>query len=205
MKLQLVPIAGEKKIVSEEEKARLRKRTEPIAPERLRAFAPAEQKAIKHFLASLVTLTEQVHHLMGQGHVSGAPDETEMQHLQSLRAELFHKPPPVVAGFIRLLDFFPMEPWHEFEMMIAGVRGDDIHHYYVTKLKAAVDTHHVRVEDQLEAQEEQKMLSEVKLRITPSEINDLIHLHPLEDLVRHLIDARRLISGEFWDEGYYDF
>jgi hypothetical protein len=204
MKLTLVPIEGEK-VISEEEKERLRKRAEPIPPEKLRAYSPEEQKDIKQFLVSLVSLTEQVHNDMEQDDKLDSFYAKEMEKLQGSRNALFHTPTEAVAGFIKLLDFFPMEPWHEFEMMIAGVRGEDMHHYYETKLKAATDTHHVSIEDDLEKEQEARMLNEQKCRITANEIRDMIYQHPLEDLVKHLVNGRRLISGEFWDAGYYDF
>ena len=45
---------------------------------------------------------------------------------------------------------------------------------------------------------------EMKARITPKEVEELINHYTLEELVKHLIDARRVISGDFWDEGFYD-
>jgi hypothetical protein len=45
---------------------------------------------------------------------------------------------------------------------------------------------------------------EMKGRITPKEIEKLINHYTLDELVKHLIDARRIMSGDFWDEGFYD-
>jgi len=208
MELKLVPIEGEK-IISEEEKERLKRRAQPVPPEKISNFNEAEQKDIKAFFASLITLTEQIHNDMEhkEDREEDHPEyyEKEMENLQENRKLLFDNPLPAVGRFIELLEFFPMEPWHEFEMLIAGVRGEDVKHYYETKLKAEVDAHYIQVEDNIEAEQEARMVGEMTCRITPLEIRDLVYQHDLEDLVKHLVDGRRLITGEFWDAGYYDF
>jgi len=52
--------------------------------------------------------------------------------------------------------------------------------------------------------EEEKMELEKKCRITPSEIENLILHFSLEDLVNHLINSRKISTGEFWEGGMYD-
>lgn len=206
MELKLVPMEGEKTI-SKEEKERRKKRAQPIPPEKLQGFSSTEQKEIKTFLAALVVLTEQYHHDMDQKaeHKENLDYyENHIEKLQADRQALFQNPTPAVEKFIKLLDLYAMEPWHEFELMIAGIRGDDLHHYYETKLKATVDQYHVRVEDDLDREQENRLLNEMKCRMTAKEIHDLVFFHPLEDLVRHLISGRQLISGEFWNVGLYD-
>jgi len=152
-------------------------------------------------------LTEQFHNDLEQkeGHNDDLYNyEEHIVKLQEHRLALFQNPSPPVAKFIALLELYPMEPWHEYELMFAGIRGDDLKHYYNTKLKAAVDQHHIQVEDSVEKEQEEQFLRELKCRMTPQEIRDLVLFHPLEDLVKHLIESRQLISGEFWDEGLYD-
>ena len=202
MELKLEPIEGEK-VISEEEKERLRKRAEPIPPEKITSFSAVEQKEIKAFLANLVILTEQIHHEMEQ---EETPNyfKKEIADIQQKRNALFSSPTPAIRKFIQLLQFFPMEPWYEFELMIAGVRGDDIKHYYETKLNAEVDTRHIQIEDNVESNEEDRMLAEMKCRLTPAEIRNIVFQHSLEDMVKHLILSRRLMSGEFWDESFYN-
>ena len=59
----------------------------------------------------------------------------------------------------------------------------------------------MQAENNIEA--EHKEL-EMKARITPKELEILINQYTLEDLVKNLIDARRILSGDFWDDGFYD-
>jgi hypothetical protein len=100
-----------------------------------------------------------------------------------------------VAKFIELLELYPMEPWHEYELMFVGIRGDDLKYYYDTKLKADIDQYHMQVEDSVEKEQEEQLARELKCRMTPKEIRDL---------VKYLIESRQLISGEFWNVGLYD-
>ena len=63
MKLELEPIEGEK-ILTEEEKERLKRRTRPIPPDALDQFSDDEKNKIKSFLIKLIVLTEHVDHDM---------------------------------------------------------------------------------------------------------------------------------------------
>ena len=209
MELKLVPIEGDEggKVLSEEEKERLKRRARPIPPEVIRGFSDAEQKEMKFFLASLIVLTEQFHYDLAQieEHKDNqAYYEEHIAKLQVDRKALFENPSPPVARFIELLELYPMEPWHEYELMIAGIRGDDLNHYYETKLKADMDEYHIQVEDDRDKEQEDQLTRELKCRMTPKDIRDLILFHALEDLVKHLVASRQLISGEFWNVGLYD-
>jgi len=209
MELKLVPIEGDEggKVLSEEEKERLKRRARPIPPEVIRGFSDAEQKEMKFFLASLIVLTEQFHYDLAQieEHKDNqAYYEEHIAKLQVDRKALFENPSPPVARFIELLELYPMEPWHEYELMIAGIRGDDLNHYYETKLKADMDEYHIQVEDDRDKEQEDQLTRELKCRMTPKDISDLILFHALEDLVKHLVASRQLISGEFWNVGLYD-
>ena len=206
MVLKLVPIEGEK-ILSEEEKERIKRRARPIPPEVIRRFSDAEQKEMRFFLASLIVLTEQFHHDLEQ--IKEHKDnqdfcEKHIAKLQVNRMALFENPSPPVAKFIELLELYPMEPWHEYEFMIAGVRGDDLNHYYETKLKALVDEHHVQVEGNTDMGQDDLQTRDLKCRMTPKDIRDLVLSHSLKDLVKHLIASRQLVSGDFWNVGMYD-
>jgi hypothetical protein len=206
MELKLVPIEGEK-VISEEEKERIKRRARPISPEAIHRFSDAEQKEIKLFLAPLIVFTEQFHHDLEQKEEHKDNLDKYEEHITKLQVDrkaLFENPLPSVAKFIELLELYPMEPWHEYELMIAGIRGDDLKHYYDTKLKATVDQFHIQVEGDTEKEQEKQLTRELKCRITPKEIRDLVLFHPLEDLVKHLIESRQLISGEFWNVGLYD-
>lgn len=206
MKLSLVPIEGEK-VISDEEKERAKLRARHIPPEKLSRFDNEDRNQITHFLTSLITLSERLHHDMKE-HAED-PGDTASYHkhivkLQAQRQALFDAPPRAVADFIELLLFYAMEPWPEFEMMIAGIRGEDLQHYYDTKLKTAVDPYHMNAEDDVERAQDEQIELVKKCRITPHEIKELVQLHSLESLVKHLIDGRRLMTGEFWNLGHYD-
>ena len=206
MELSLEPIEGEK-ILSEEEKERIKRRALPIPEEAISRFSDTEQKEMRFFLASLIVLTEQFHH--DSERKEDYKDnlyfyKETIDKLQANRVALFKNPSPPVANFIKLLELYPMETWYEYELMIAGIRGDDLHRYYETSIKATVDEHHVRVEGNTEKEQEDQLTRDLKCRMTPKDIQDLILSHSLEDLVKHLISSRQLISGKFWDVGMYD-
>ncbi len=206
MELSLEPIEGEK-ILSEEEKERIKRRALPIPEEAISRFSDTEQKEMRFFLASLIVLTEQFHHDLEQlkEHKDNLDCYKEqLDKLQVNRMALFENPSPPVAKFIKLLELYPMEAWHEYELMIAGIRGDDLHRYYETSIKATVDEHHIRVEGNTEKEQEDQLTRDLKCRMTPKDIQDLVLAHSLEDLVKHLIASRQLISGKFWDVGMYN-
>ena len=204
MKLELEPIEGEK-ILTEEEKERLKRRTRPIPPDALSRFSDSDKRDIKTFLTKLIVLTEHVDHDMK--HEDQFTDHE--QHILSLnqaRQALFQNPGPSLAEFIALLELCPSEAWKEFEATIAFLREEDLRHYHESLQKTGINaaTNNpflMQEEDNIEA--EHKAL-EMKGRITPKEIQELISHYSLEDLVKHLIDARRVISGDFWNEGFYD-
>lgn len=206
MELSLEPIEGDK-VVSEEEKQRAKRRTQRIPPAELDRFDDEDRKQIKHFLALLIALSERFHHdMMEHADDPGETDvhEKHIAKLQAQRHALFDDPSPAIAEFIELLQFFAMEPWPEFEMMIAGIRGEDQQLYYEAKLKAAVDPFRMEAEGDLERAQDEQMDGVQKCRITPSEIEELVELHSLESLVRNLVHGRKLMNGEFWDASHYD-
>ena len=206
MELSLVPIEGQEQI-SEEEKARAERRSRRIPPEEVSRFDNEDRKLIKNFLTSLITQSERFHHDMRE-HVV-VHDETEAHeiHIAKLHAQrhaLFEDAVPVIADFIELLQFFEMEPWPEFEMMIAGIRGEDQQAYYEAKLAAAVDPYRMDMEGDTERAQDEQMENAKKCRITPTEIEELIQFHSLESLVKNLIHGRRLMNGQFWDASHYN-
>lgn len=205
MELSLVPMEG-KEAISKEEKERAKRRARQIPPEELTRFNNEDRKQIKHFLTSLITLSERFHHDVEH---SEDRDETDAhdKHIAKLQAQrhaLFDTPPPPIADFIDLLQFFAMEPWPEFEMMIAGIRGEDLQRYYEDKLKVAVDPFHVGVEGDVDRTQDEQMETAKKCRITSHEIEELVQFHSLESLVKNLIHGRQLMKGEFWKLSHYD-
>lgn len=204
MKLELEPIEGEK-VLTEEEKERLKRRTRPIPPDALTQFTAADAQEIKNFLIKLIVLTEHVDH--DRQHEEQFQDhEQHMLSLNQARQTLFQNPGPSLASFIALLELCPSEAWKEFEALIAFLREEDLRHYHEALQKtginaAANNPFLMQEEDNIEA--EHKAL-EMKGRITPKEVQELINHYSLEELVKHLIDARRVLSGDFWDDGFYD-
>ncbi len=204
MKLELEPIEGEK-ILTEEEKERLKRRTRPIPPDALTRFTATDQQEIKNFLINLIVLTEHVDH--DRQHEDQFQDhEQHMLSLNQARQALFQNRSPALAGFITLLELCPSEAWKEFEAFLAFLREEDLRHYHQALQKSGINAAAdnpflMQEEDNIEAEH---MALTMKGRITPREVQDLISHYPLEDLVKHLIDARRVMSGEFWDAGFYD-
>ncbi len=204
MKLELEPIEGEK-VLTEEEKERLKRRTRPIPPDALTQFSDDDKDRIKSFLIKLIILTEHVDHDMQ--HEDQFDDfEDHILSLNQARQAIFENPSPSLKTFIDLLELCPSEAWKEFEALIAFLREEDLRHYLEAAQKsgisaAADNPFLMQEEDNIDA--EHKAL-EMKVRITPKEIEELVNHYTLEELVKHLIDARRVLSGDFWDEGFYD-
>ena len=206
MELSLVPIEGEK-VISEEERERAKRRTREVPPAALSRFDNEDRKQIKHFLTLLITLTERLHHdMMEHAEDQGETDshEKHIAKLQAQRQALFDAPPPAIADFIELLQFFAMEPWPEFEKMITDIRGEDAQDYDEAKSKAADDPYHMGAEGDADRAQDEQMEPAKKCRITPHEIKELVQCHSLESLVQHLIHGRRLMNGEFWNLSHYD-
>ena len=204
MKLELEPIEGEK-VLTEEEKERLKRRTRPIPPDALNPFTAAEQQQIKNFLIKLIVLTEHVDH--DRQHEDQFQDhEQHMLSLNQARQTMFQNPSPALARFIGLLELCPSEAWKEFETFLTFLREEELRHYHQALQKTGINaaTNNpflMQEEDNIEA--EHKAL-EMKGRITPKEVQELIGHYSLEELVKHLIDARRVLSGDFWEGGFYD-
>jgi hypothetical protein len=204
MKLELEPIEGEK-VLTEEEKERLKRRTRPIPPDALSQFTEPEKQEIKNFLVKLIVLTEHVDH--DRHHEDQFQDhEQHMLSLNQARQALFQNPSPALASFITLLELCPSEAWKEFEVLIAFLREEDLRHYHEalhkSGINAAADNPFLmQEEDNIEAEH---MALEMKGRITPKEVQELVNHYPLEDLAKHVIDARRVMSGDFWEGGFYD-
>jgi hypothetical protein len=214
MKLELVPIEG-KKVLTEEEKERLKQRSRPIPPAVICRFSETEQAEIILFLTRLVVFTEQFHHNMEQHDLHQHDDSFEDQlvryeeHMERLNADrnlLFQNPAPAIAKFIQLLDLCPMESWQEFEALIKSLQVEELHRYRDARLKigiqAAMDNPFLMQAE--EPVEEERIEQKMKCRITPAEIEELFRRFSLVDIVRYMIDSRRLSTGEFWDDGYYD-
>ena len=204
MKLELEPIEGEK-ILTEEEKERLKRRTRPIPPDALAQFSDDDKNKIKNFLIKLIVLTEHVDHDMK--HEDQFDDfEEHILSLNRTRQAIFENPSPSLKKFIDLLELCPSEAWKEFEALIAFLREEDLRHYHAAAQKSGIEAATdnpflMQAEDNTEA--EHKAL-EMKARITPKELEKLINQYTVDDLVKHLIDARRILSGDFWDDGFYD-
>ncbi len=195
MKLELEPIEGEK-VLTEEEKERLKRRTRPIPPDALTQFSDDDKDRIKSFLIKLIILTEHVDHDMQ--HEDQFDDfEDHILSLNQARQAIFENPSPSLKTFIDLLELCPSEAWKEFEALIAFLREEDLRHYLEAAQKsgisaAADNPFLMQEEDNIDA--EHKAL-EMKVRITPKEIEELVNHYTLEELVKHLIDTRRTRPG----------
>jgi len=209
MRLELEPREGER-IHSKEEQEWKKKRTHPIPPEILLQFKTDEQEKIKKFLVRLIVLTEQFNHDMKQYDISTEEQQEyykqELHKLNTDRQVLFRSPPRYLGNFIHLLELCPMEPWHEFEALIKSIQDEDMQHYRDTKLntgiEAALDNPFLmRTDDEID---EEYVELKKKCRITPNEIEELIMHNSLANLVKLMINARRISTGAIWDKGFYD-
>ena len=132
--------------------------------------------------------------------------EAHMLSLNHTRQAIFENPSPSLKQFINLLELCPSEAWKEFEALIGFLREEELRHFREATQKSGIEAAAdnpflMQEEDNIEAEH---MELEMKARITPKEIEKLINHYTLDELVKHLIDARRIMSGDFWDEGFYD-
>ena len=207
MVLELEPMEGEK-VLSEEEKQRLERRIKPIPSEKLEVFTEGDARQIKNFLIQLIAVTEQIHHDMT---IENPPSDVKEHEdkMHNLRRHLFTDQHPTVRQFCELLDISPAEPWQEFEVLISELIEEDRHHFFAVKnesgVKAALDNPFLmHAEDYQDSAEEERLALAGKSRITPHEIGELINHHSLEEIVKDIISARNVISGQFWQNQYYD-
>ena len=210
MHLQLVPIDGER-TSSDEEKLRQKRRTRLIPPETINYFNAGQQQQIKSLIAKLVVTSEQCHHLISQFEATSDNSrkdrlKDELESCNQRRINIFENLPYFLRYFVKLLDLCPSEPWKELEQFLKNIRNEEIAHYRKTSqsmgIDAAIDNSYLlQIE---EDREEANIDSQINCRMTPKEIETLILHHSLEELVKHLVDARRVSSGEFWNKGFYD-
>ena len=209
MNLELLPIESEK-ILTEEEKQWFKKRAHHIPPEILLQFQEDEREKIKKFLVRLMVLTEQFDHDIKQvariSEDQHAYYKNEIEKLNKDRQSLFLNLPKYLENFVKLLELCPMEPWHEFDVLIKSLQNEEMQHYRDTRLNtgisAALDNPFLmQAEDEIE---EEHLELTMKCRITPHEIENLIMHNSLENLVKMLVDARRIDTGIIWDRGFYD-
>ncbi|NIP74059.1 MAG: hypothetical protein GWO16_14030 [Gammaproteobacteria bacterium] len=204
MKLELVPKEGEK-VLSEEEKERLRRRTRPIPPQALHAFSEAGHAQIKDFLARFLVLMVEIQR--DREH-DDHPEyyEQHIEKLETLRAALFEQSPPEVARFIELLQLCPMEPWKEIESLLDHLRRDELWRVHRLKhetgIEAALDNPFLMQQD--DGAEEERQEQQIRCRMTADEIDTMVHHFSVEDLANQIINARRVTAGDFWESGYYD-
>jgi hypothetical protein len=202
--LELEPIEGER-VISEEEQERRRYRTRSITPEELARFNTVEQAACRDFLVRLIVLTEQFQHDLDQHD----PSEACQEHIRCLnekRRALFIDPPGWRKDFIALLELYPMEPWAEFSILIQRLQSEDRKQHYAviseTGIEAAFDNPFLMQQE--DASDDSRSALAGQARITPAEIEALLSRYPLCKLVNHLTSARRVSTGGFWEEEYYD-
>ncbi len=204
MKLELVPISGER-ILTAEEKERLRSRTRPIPPAAIEAFTDNEELEIKDFLAHFIIVNEQLHHDKVQ---EDRPEyyERSIKALEAERHAMFQDLSPGLARFIKLLDLCPMESWQEIKSLLEHLRKDNFWDNYGVKrdtgIEAAFDNPFLMQKD--DHTEEDKMELQLQCRSTPDEVRAMILHFPLQDLVRQIITSRRCIVGGFWDDDHFD-
>jgi hypothetical protein len=204
MELELVPREGEK-LLSPEEREQMMRRIRVIEPEELAHFTENERQRIKIFLFKLIALSEHVHHDMeDEEHVIEHMDNIEKLHEQ--RRKLFKSVDERVDEFIHLVDLCAAEPWLEFEVFMHRLVNVARKRYYETKhsggVEATLDNPFLMQMD--EDLEDEKYDLETDTRMTERDIEALIFRFTLEELVANLINARKMITGQFWDDEYYD-
>jgi hypothetical protein len=205
VELSLVPREGEK-LLSPEEREEMKRRIRTIKPAELEVFSNTDRQQIQVFLARLIELSEHLHHDMeDEAHVM--EHQEQIADLHSRRQALFAELPPKIEEFVHLIDLCAAEPWLEYEVFLHRLQGIRRKRYFDVKNKQGVgasqDNPFLMELDDL-GQEKQDAMNE-QTRLTDQDIEGLIFGFPLEELVSNLIDARKIITGQFWDDEYYDF
>lgn len=207
MKLELEPLDDDEdraRLLSLEERERMKARIKPIPPDALGVFDAEQRHTIQTFLSRLIALSEQIHHDMEDtAHLS--EHKEHMLKLHTLRRALFDHPLPEIDAFVHLVDLSAMEPWLEWEVFLSSLQRELENAYFETKntagQAAAVENPFLlQVDDN---SDDVLMDLKKKARMTPQEIEQLIFHFPLEELVRFLVQSRKVITGQFW-EGDYD-
>ena len=208
MELELVPLEGEKKetqrLLPPGERERMKARIKPIKPEVFEPFTDEQQHEMKMFLYRLIALSENIHHDMEDLKHIGEHEE-HMMKLHTLRRALFAKASPAAGDFIKIIDISPMEPWLAWEVFVHSLQGEVMSEYYETKNTAGEavvrdNPNMMQVDDNCE---DKQMERSQKGRLTPHDIERYIFHFGIYDLVKHIIHARKIISGTIW-EGDYD-
>ena len=204
MKLELVPIEGER-ILTSEEKERLRSRARPIPPAAIEAFTDDEVQEIKDFLVNFITVIEQLHHDKVQ---EDHPEyyERQIDVLEAKRHAMFQDLSSGLARFIKLLDLCPMEPWQEIKALLEHLRQEYFWDNHGIKrdtgIDAVFDNPFLLQED--DYTEEDNMELRLRCRISPNEIYVIVSHFTLLDLVKQIIKSRKCILGGFWDDEHFD-
>lgn len=204
MDLELVPIDGKTDLTAEEKKQR-KKRSKRIQPELLEQFTSKDEVEIKQFLVNLTILLDEYHHEMAQDQFLEGHQE-RLEKLNERRFALFQDLSDPLCRFVKLLDLAPVESSEEVEILVKELRNDELREHYKIQLETgielATDNPFLMQMDQ-DLEVEHKDL-EIKTRATPSEIEALIIHFPLEVIVNTLINARKMTTGEFWQDLHYD-
>ncbi len=205
MTLELVPIEKQSEF-SNDEIEEIKQRTRDIKPEEIKHFTEKNVKEIKHFLVCLVTVSEFVHYDME--HQEDIPNfDLTLEHLTTYRQKLFNDPKPAVSDFIKLLQLCPMEPWREFEILIQDLKNEDRRRYFEIQNNTGITNDNKNsFLMQTEDDQYEKIMDEQQKtkRLTPNEMEDLIIHFTLWELVYNLVKARKILTGQFWEVGYYD-
>lgn len=207
MELELVPLEGEKeraRLLPLEERERMKARIKPIPKAALADFSNEQRQQIRQFLFHLISYSEHVHHDMEDTkHITDHREH--MVRLHAMRQELFDKAAPAVQAFIKLVDLSPMEPWLEWEVLLHALQREIQGEFYETRNRtgtaAAIDNPFLMQVD--DGRDEEQMELSHRGRMTTHDIEQCIFHFELEVLVKQLIQARRVITGEIW-EGDYD-
>ena len=180
-------------------------RSKFIQPAKIRHFTKTEQQDIKDFLVELIVLVHEIQHETEQDESTEGHDE-RLEQLTDKRFQLFQNLSPHIERFIRLLGLAHVESAEEIELLLTVLRKEGLQRYYQSKVQPDELTGDdnpflMQIED---ASFEEQLILALKTRITSTEITSLLLAHSLESLVQHIIEVRRLVSGEFWRDSYYD-
>ena len=204
MDLELVPIEGREE-VSQEEKNKKKKRSARIKPELLEQFSSSDEVEIKIFLAKMIILIDEFHHEMEEEEFSEGQRE-RLAIINEKRFVLFEDQSESLSRFIKLLALAPIESSEEIDIFVKEMRRAELQGHFKTTMEsgisAATDNPFLMQLDDDIADKHKDL--EMQTRATPGEIEALVRRFSLEEIIDYLITARKMTTGEFWTDDYYD-
>lgn len=203
MDLSLEPMDGrdDPRLLAKAERETMLKRIKTIPDELFTALGPEGQREVQLFLYRLITLSMMIHQDMEDIKEKGDHEEHIVK-LNARRRALFDELSPAASTFVHTVDIMAMEPWLEWTTLIHALQDDMHKEYYQTKNETGMDANNPFLMQVDNGSGDEMFDQQQNLSLTPADIETLILHFDLKTLIRQIMRARTIISGEFWQDIY---